>query len=118
MGNRCGVLGQERVGKLFLNMNENHLGVDLDQDHFRDADSYKFRALDIDPPTWAFVADAVQSGDLMVMLGQEGLPFVLREIHKDEGPNEFLFLGPAWFENCILFSKRGYNRNIEEFVLV
>jgi hypothetical protein len=120
MGNRVGVLGQERVGGLFLDMREHHLGVDADLNHFRDADSYKFRTLDIHPPTWAFVADAVQSGDLMVMLGEEKIPFVLRGIHKDEGPNEFLFLGPAWFENWMLGAhERGYHDgNIEEFVLV
>jgi hypothetical protein len=105
LGSRIGVLGQLSYTKTLLEifpqpeLENNHLGIDADRYNFRAADAYKYRALNIapdySPQQWAFVPDAVQSGDLMGLLGWEKTPFVLREIYKDERACEFLFLGPA-----------------------
>ena len=71
-------------------------------------------------PGWAFVADGVQHGDLMVILGRGGIPFILREAHNDGGAREFLFLGPALFEGCgegdFLWELPA--KYVEEFILV
>ena len=105
MGNRIGVVCSDILKEkpqfeplLTLNL----LGVNSDLYHFRVAHAYKFVALDrhpggdlTEPGQWAFVADVIQSGDLMVTLGREDFPFALREMHKDDGAKEFMFLGPA-----------------------
>jgi hypothetical protein len=106
-----------------LSLHDKHIGIDSDLYHFRAANAYKHRTLDMTSwdygQQWAFVSDAVQSGDLMVLLERGRVPFVLREIHGDKGANEFLFLGPAIIERPLPNYNKVFEDTItEEFVLV
>lgn len=60
----------------------------------------------------------MQNGDLMLLLERGRIPFVLREIHRDEGANEFLFLGPAIIESgwSPYFEPFHYNKVYEDAI--